>query len=148
MRRVSMVPTVHAWLHQAAQTSKMRQCKAAARVHFTEFVKGHRVDDRNYMKQVEDRRPGAKRFDHGVWSFRTLFEPQHRFFGVFAAPDWFIVFRKQLRRNMKPDAQWYAEIDKCIDVWNKLLPAAALYTGTELKHYVTSNARHCDVRWY
>jgi hypothetical protein len=148
MRHVSMVPAVHAWLHQAAKTSRMQSCKAAARAHFGEFVKGYQIDDCSYMKQIEDRRDGAQRFNHGVWSVRTRFEPQNRFFGVFAVQDWFLVFRKQLRSNLKSDAQWHTELDKCIKIWRQLLPAANVYTGTELKHYVTTNASHCDARWY
>jgi hypothetical protein len=150
IRCVSMLPSLHEWLHGSAKTQRMRDLKAGARIHFGEFVKENKIDDCRYMKLVEDRRPGNSRFAHGVWSVRPLFEPQHRFFGVFAVPDWFLVLRKQLRSNLAKggDTAWHAELDKTLLVWRKLFPGLNVYTGTQLAHYITRNAEHCDERWY
>jgi hypothetical protein len=147
IRHISMVTSIHAWLHQPAKTQRIQQLKAAARVHLGEFVKENAVDDCRYMKQVEDRRGGPK-FGHGVWSVRPRFEPQHRFFGVFACPNWFLIFNKQARSRLVNDVRWHAELDKSLAVWNAMFPAWNVYTGTELRHYVTHNASHCDERWY
>jgi hypothetical protein len=147
IRHMSMVVNIHAWLHQPAKTQRIRDLKAGARVHFGEFVKENRIDDCYYMKQIEDRR-GGPRFGHGVWSVRPRFEPQHRFFGVFACCDWFVVFRKQLRSSLTDDSRWHAELDKTLSVWRAMFPSLNVYTGTQLKHYVQNNASHCDVRWY
>ena len=148
-RPISMAPQIHAWLHSTAKTDRIRNVKAAARTHFAEFVKGNPIDDRHYMKLVEDKRVGAAtRFSHGVWSFRTRFEPQHRFFGVFACPDWFLVFRKQLRKNLQNDTHWHSELDRTLTAWRAFFPGINVYTGTRLHHYVKSNASHRDERWY
>lgn len=97
IRHISMVPHIHAWLHKPVQNQRLQEVKSAARVHFGEFVKENHIDDCQFMKQIEDRRGGSK-FGHGVWSFRPLFEPQHRFFGVFACPDWVLILSKQPAR--------------------------------------------------
>jgi hypothetical protein len=147
IRYVSMVSTIHAWLHAPAKSLRIQQLKAAARAHFGEFVKENQVNDCQFMKQIEDRR-GGPRFSHGVWSFRPRFEPQHRFFGIFAYTDWFLVLRKQLRRNLTNDSRWHAELDKTLAVWRAMFPGMTVYTGTNLRHYVSRNASHCDDRWY
>ena len=151
IRYVSMAVAVHNWLHEQSKSLKIQELRAAARVHFGEFVKENRVDDCRYMKLVEDRRVNwAHRFDHGVWSFRPLGEPQHRFFGIFACTDWVLVFNKQSRLTLhqRGDAGWHAEIDKALRTWDKLFPGMRPYTGTRLQHYVSRNAEHCDGRWY
>jgi len=147
IRHITMVTSIHEWLHKPAKSQRIRELKAAARAHFSVFVKEQPVDDLNFMKQIEDRRGGPK-FTHGVWSFRPRFEPQHRFFGVFARPDWFIILNKQLRANLDSDARWHSSLDKTLQIWATMFPGLPVYTGTQLKHYVTNNASHQDVRWY
>jgi hypothetical protein len=148
IRHISIVADIHVWLHNPAKSKGIQELKAADRAHFGVFVKEEPIDDLHYMKQVEDRRPGEARFGSGVWSVRPKFEPQHRFFGVFACPDWFVMLHKQLRKNLDMDARWHAALDKTLHKWSVMFPGGPVYTGTELKHYVTNNASHCDDRWY
>ena len=122
--------------------------KSQARVHIGDFVKGKKVDDLNFMKQVENRR-GGPRFGSGVWSVRPLGDPQHRFFGVFALPDWFLIYCKQTRAKLaKHENRWHEELDKVLKTHSDLFPGFKVYTGTEFSHYVTRNWEHNDDRWY
>jgi hypothetical protein len=146
-RCISMISDIHGWIHKPAKTRRIQELKAAVRAHFGVFVKEEPIDDFHFMKQIEDRRGGPK-FSHGVWSVRPKFEPQHRFFGVFARPDWLVVLHKQLRSNLDTDARWHAALDRTLEKWALLFPSIPVYTGTELKHYVANNASHNDARWY
>jgi hypothetical protein len=116
IRHISMVPHIHAWLHTPVQNQRLQDVKSAARVHFGEFVKENHIDDCQFMKQIEDRR-GSSKFGHGVWSFRPLFEPQHRLFGVFACPDWVLILSKQPRGTLINDLRWHMELEKTVTIW-------------------------------
>jgi hypothetical protein len=148
IRHVSMVPEVHSWLLSPVKDTTLQALKAGARTHFAEFVKENPVDDCDFMKQVQNRW-GGPTFGGGIWSVRPRFEPQHRFFGVFALPDWLLVFNKQSRSKLaEHQNRWRAEYETCLRIWTALFPGQNVYTGTKLNHYVTRNASHRDDRWY
>jgi hypothetical protein len=127
-----------------------QQMKAKVRVHFGQFVKGEPVDDLFFMKRVEDRRCDRRyHFDHDVWSISPRFDPQHRFFGMFCAPDWFVAFSMQSRKHLAehPD-NWHVQIDKCARVWSSIFHEIRPYRGVSFADYVTENGEHRDDRWY
>ena len=112
-RKVTMVPDVLDWLEAPVRSDAIAKAKAAARAHIAQFIKGEKIDDLHFMKRIEDRRRKPSSFDHQVWAFRPLFNPQHRYFGVFATKDWFVVCTKQSRdRLAEHDNRWHKEIDK------------------------------------
>ena len=140
---MSLAPQITRWLSSHGNVP----LKRAVAAHFGQFVKGERVDDRDFMKRVECRLVGRHPFDHEVWSVRPFFQPQHRFFSTFAMPDWLIVLCMQARRNLKTDTQWHSQTDKCCRSWDRLLPGNRRWSGSRLEHYITYNAEHRDGRW-
>jgi macrodomain Ter protein organizer (MatP/YcbG family) len=142
-----MVPDVLDWLEAPVRSDAIAKAKAAARAHIAQFIKGEKIDDLHFMKRIEDRRRKPSSFDHQVWAFRPLFNPQHRYFGVFATKDWFVVCTKQSRdRLAEHDNRWHKEIDKTSRIWASLfglLPRG----GATLGDYISQNAERCDGRW-
>jgi hypothetical protein len=148
-RKMTLEPELFDWLHRSVQGEALNRVKAQTREHFGQFVKGLPVDDLHFMKRVEDRRPSHPRFAHEVWSITPRFDPpQHRYFGVFATQDWFLVCTKQSRDTLaQHDNRWHAEIDKTLTIWNTLFPGEIPHSGIQLRDYISTNASHCDGRW-
>jgi hypothetical protein len=145
VRRLSLLDTLDAWSHRDGKGIEIR---AAARAHFSRFVIGDRVDDLIYMKRVSLRSNGGNDFSHEIWSVRALFEPQHRFFGAFASPDWLVLLNMQSRDFLDAiDERWHREIAKSDRIWQALFPGLRRWSGTRLSHYVTFNSEHADDRW-
>jgi len=148
LRRISMLPEIHAWLFRPAGNDPLRQVKAAAIAHFAQFVRENEIDDCEYMHQIADTRKSDP-FAHGVWSMRPRFRPEHRFFGMFAVPDWFLMFDKRPHAYLdQHPTRWLQEIDKCVRIWGALFPGIPAFTCRDFGGYVTHNASHCDGRWY
>lgn len=148
-RKMTLQTELFDWLQQPVRGEALNKVKAQAREHFGQFVKGLPVDDFFFMKRVEDRRPSHLPFAHEVWSVRPRFDkPQYRYFGVFAAQDWFLVCTKQSRDKLaKHDNRWHTEIEKTLRIWNSLFPSKIPHSGQQLRDYISTNARHCDDRW-
>src|SRR5262245_19609747 len=108
VRMLSIISDLHSWLYEQASPGGPR-IKGAIRAHFGEFVRGDRVDDLDFMKRIEDRRSHFPLFSHGVWALSSRVNPQFRFFGFFAVPDWFILLCRQERNALNTDAAWHAE---------------------------------------
>lgn len=148
LRRLSLTPTVHDWAYSLVKTMGQREMRSNVRAHFGQFVKGEKVNDLTFMKRVEFRGNGWPDLSHDVWSITPRFYPQHRFFGAFATPDWFIATNVQSRDHLNEhDKRWDREITKAIDIWDELFPGQRRFSGTEFSHYVTFNAEHHDGRW-
>jgi hypothetical protein len=118
-RKLTLTPELAAWLSKPVTSENLTKVKAEARVHLGQFVKGEKIDDRDFMKRVEDRRARPPSFSHEVWSIRPRFEqPQYRYFGVFITQDWFLVCTKQERKKLaESENRWHAEIDKTLRVF-------------------------------
>jgi hypothetical protein len=148
-RKMTLVPDIHDWLTKPVASQALIKVKAQARAHFGEFVKGAPVDDFYFMKRIEDRRRCPPSFSHEVWAITPRFDPpQHRYFGVFVTQDWFLVCTKQSRDVLEQhDNRWHAEIDKTHRIWGRLFPQHSPHGGTQLRDYISTNAKHCDDRW-
>jgi hypothetical protein len=146
-RKLTVHPDIHRWLY-SAQTDPQIEYRAKVRVHLAQFVKGQPIDDRFFMKRIEDRRRSPWSMDHGVWAISPRFNPQHRLFGCFATLDWFVVLTKQSRDRLdESENRWHEQIDRCRRIWNTLFPSELPHVGSELVDYISSNAEHCDERW-
>ena len=150
VRRLSIEARMFDWLHKSTHVRGTMELKEAILAHFRQFVLGETIDDCEYMKRVEDRRvPPNQKFSHEVWSVRTRFHPQHRFFGFFALPNWFIVLSKQTRQKLDDDPlEWHRQIDQASKIWAAMLPGRTPHSGHVFSDLVTSNWEHCDERWY
>lgn len=148
-RKMTLIPDIHAWLTTPVKSEALSRVKAQARAHFGEFVKGAQVDDCYFMKRVEDRRRTPPDFSHEVWSITPRFTPpQHRYFGVFVTQDWFLVCTKQSRDRLSEHAnRWHEEIDKTLRIWDQFFDQHRPHSGSQLREYISTNARHCDDRW-
>jgi hypothetical protein len=149
VRHLTIETQVFDWLHKSTHVRETMELKEAVLAHFRQFVLGEKIDDCDYMKRVEDRRVLAdERFNHEVWSIRPRFLPEHRFFGFFALPDWFVVLNKQARQKLDDPGEWHRQLDKATRIWAALLPGRAPYSGHIFSDLVTRNGEHCDERWY
>ena len=117
------------------------------RAHLGWFSKGEKVDDRDFMKRVSRRTVGGDNFSDRVWSIRPNAEPRHRFFGVFAMENWFLIFSMHRRDYLDRDERWHAEIDRSLRTWSALFPGMVHWSGTRFSHYVTFKSEHRDDRW-
>lgn len=149
VRKLSVESDVFDWLNEPTSVQETIQLKQAVLAHFRQFVLGEVVDDCDYMKRVEDRRVlRDQKFTHEVWSMRPRFHPEHRFFGFFALPDWFVVLNKQTRKKLDEDGEWHRQLDKATRIWAAMLPGRFPHSGHAFNNLVTSNWEHCDARWY
>jgi len=149
VRHLSLEAEMFDWLHKSTHVRETMEFKEAVLAHFRQFVLGETIDDCYYMKRVEDRRvPTDQIFHHEVWSIRPRFQPQHRFFGFFALPDWFVVLNKQTRRKLDDPGEWHRQLDKAVRIWVALLPSQSPHPAHVFSDLVTSNWEHCDDRWY
>jgi hypothetical protein len=150
VRPLSIEVKIFDWLHKPTSDRDTVNMKEGVLAHFRQFVLGEPIDDCDFMKRVEDRRvSNDRKFDHEVWSVRPRFsEPQHRFFGFFALPDWVVVLSKQTRKKLNDPAEWHRQIDKATRTWDAMLPGRLPHSGNDFSKYVTSNWEHCDERWY
>ena len=131
----------------ADDSSFVTRHRASVRAHLGMFVRGEPIDDLDFMKRVEDRRPRRSRFSHGVWSIRPSFLPQTRLFGFFAITNWFVILSQQSRDYLeKSEAHWHDEIDSCERSWSVMFPARDPWVRDELRQYM-SNAEKRDDRW-
>jgi len=148
-RKMTVVPELFNWLHAPVKDTGLNKMKAQSRTHLGEFVLGNHIDDLYFMKRVEDRRRTPPDFSHEVWSVTPRFPPpQHRYFGVFVSQDWFLACTKQSRDVLgEHDNRWHAEIDKTLRIWASLCPGLLPHSGSQLRHYISENARHDDDRW-
>lgn len=150
VRHLSIEAEMFDWLHKSTHVRETMELKEAVLAHFRQFVLGEPIDDFDYMKRVEDRRvPVDQMFNHEVWSIRPYFPPsEHRFFGFFALPDWFVVLNKQTRRKLNDPGEWHRQLDKATRIWAALLPGRGPQPGHVFPDLVTSNGEHRDDRWY
>jgi hypothetical protein len=145
-RLLSVETDVHTWLHD--ESKEPLQAKAAIRVHLNRYARGQPVDDCDFMKRVEDRRRPSTPFSHGVWAVTPRFNPQYRFFGLFAVMDWFVILNKQSRDVLAQiDSRWHAEMDKSLKLWGELFPGRSPWIPERLHEFISSNAEKCDDRW-
>lgn len=147
VRRMSLLKEpIHDW---TVSPGKHQDLRSATRTHFATFVKGEPVDDRDFMKRVSRKQPdGTDNFDDGVWSLRPVAQPKYRFFGMFACPDWVIVFNKQSRDQLaKHPNNWHKEMGKSLRVWGDLFGGRPCWLGTRFSHYVQFRSEHADGRW-
>lgn len=142
---LSVISELHAWLYDQASPGSAR-IKGAIRAHFGEFVRGGPIDDLDFMKRIEDRRNAPPTFTHGVWALSPRVNPQFRFFGFFAVPDWFIALCRQDRNLLNTDAAWHAEIDQSLALWGTLFPGRTPWIRDTLPEFL-SNAEKYDDRW-
>jgi len=148
VRKLSVADDVHSWLYKDDGQSAIVKTKGSIKAHFGEFVRGESIDDRHFMKRVEDRRHIPPTFSHGVWAISPRFNPQYRFFGLFAITDWFVILNKQSRDVLdESDARWHVEIDKSLQIWSRLFTDRHPWVADNLTEYVSSNAEKCDDRW-
>jgi hypothetical protein len=148
-RKMTLVPDLFDWLDAQVKGESLNRVKAQARTHFGQFVKGEPIDDLFFMKRVEDRRCSPPSLLHEVWSISPRFPPpQYRYFGFFVSQDWFLVCSKQTRDRLgEHDNRWHVEIDKARKIWARLFGSNLPHKGSQLYHYVSHNAVHCDDRW-
>lgn len=137
---------VHNWLYDEAGSSWTLEAKGHVRGHFGQFVCGEEIDDLDFMKRVEDRRTGHPSFAHGVWAISPRFRPQHRFFGMFATQDWFVVLNKESRDVLEKSDSWHTQIDRSLRLWGQFFPGLYPHVPNQL-HQFMSNAEKCDDRW-
>ena len=148
VRQLSVISDEYQWLY-AEEPSHLIRVKANIKAHLGEFVCGELINDRYFMKRVEDRRYPAHKFSHGVWAITPRLgpPPQYRFFGFFAIASWFVVLRKQSRDFLgENDARWHSEIDNCTELWNELFPNRDPWIRDTLIEFV-SKAEKLDDRW-
>lgn len=148
LRKLSIESGVYEWMHQTSEAEDVLEMLSQARAHCGVYVRGSEIDDRDFMKRVQDRRRSPPSFGAGVWALRVRFNPQHRLFGFFALPDWLVVLRKQERGVLEEGAhRWHSEIDSCMQIWQELFPEKEPWVRETLGEYLLFNAEKCDGRW-
>lgn len=146
VRKLTMTVDLIEWSQEPVEAELLREGRAQVRAHFKQFVTGQPVDDLHFMKRVEDTRL-FNPFSHGVWSFCPRFDPQYRFFGLFAISDWFVAFLKESREDLHHHPEkWRAAIDGCLTNWTELFPGREPWIRDTLPEFV-SNAEKLDDRW-
>jgi hypothetical protein len=147
-RKLSVEPSIHAWLYENVLDDGEQDIRAQARANCGTFVKGHLINDLDFMKRVEDRRSRNNDFNHGVWALSVRFNPQLRLFGVFAIVDWFIILSKQKRDVLHlGDEKWHEQIGLCLSRFKTLFPGRDVWVKDNISEYLSFNVEKQDGRW-
>jgi hypothetical protein len=135
LRHISMLPSLHRWVHQHATKRAQIDYLANVRAHLGDFVKGALIDDEDYMTELKrNRRPS------GVWEFRVRrFTPQCRILCAFAVPNWVVATHPRDRGELDNEGAWAAAIARVEREWQTLFPGFRWFTGQRFSDYVTSN---------
>jgi hypothetical protein len=132
-RRIVMLPSLHRWLHPQATKPSVVGYFANVRVHLGRFVKGEKIDNLDYMKELG---PSGK----GTWEFRINFFPKTRVFGVFAGQDLFFATHSRDRNDLDSRKwKWDHALNRIEREWDSLFPGLRWYVGTCFSDYVTIN---------
>lgn len=137
VRQLSITSDVYSWLYEEHEDEKLIRVLTNITAHFAEFVRGEVIYIPDFMKRIINQQ---KQLSH-VWAITPRFNPQYRFFGLFAKPDWFIIFTKQKRDGFGKgnDAAWHREIDAVLEKWAGYFPDDFPLQRDRVNEYITSN---------
>jgi hypothetical protein len=120
-RPLFLSPALHDWCYMRDRRRSV-DYKANVRAFLGRFVKGHEIDNQDYMKSWRD----------DVLEFRIQLGPgwsrkphpdNTRIFGAFVKPNTFVAFHPpRFRSEFGTDAAWDRAIDRAIADWEALLP--------------------------
>jgi hypothetical protein len=121
-RRIVMRPSLRDWIAQSPRNTKFRP-QVNIRTHLGVFVRGRRVDNEDFMKQLDP-------IGEGFWEFRIRISPQERVFGVFVMPDCFFATHRMPRRGL----DFEKAKNRIRSEWLSLFPGMNWFVGTQFDH--------------